>query len=1528
MPTENERNHGGQEEPKCGHLGQQSEVRRRPSTPRPQDRGLWQRPPSRRSLVAPRLPGSTPAFFRGGHGCGNGGTTHSAEPRRWHSPDRANTQRIHRPGTQTDAHLTGAGPPEPEVRGADQGHTGRASKSHCSLHLLLVRLCGQPHRGPPTDNSKLTRRTAARMALLHLRPLTEAHGTSPVVTPRKPQCRQSTTRLQWSRGLSKPEWHGRCIQCRLWLTVRIGMAGGALNSWPKLLSHGPGHKPSEDGSHDNSPDTSIRLLQSCHTPTTECGQHLLWDACGGKQLGHLEQQSCTTWVLQHRSQMLWRHPWRSRCGTSSNPLQIIHFEEIPASLARGSEVPRAMANMEQLVVGQGLATDPTFVVHPKWCSLKRMVPCRHLAHHDQWLGPVGSALHSVTLDLRRRWNPREDITINNCSHSPRENAANRAIKSLVRNFAATRVSEQQHAWQGALLHSRSRAMPPATLKGKRHRETLAGMTDARRLKMLPTSTVSKLRNASRIGALMVTSSTGISGSEMTDGARRDTSETAPTLSVSEPLNSTGGLAAGNAGNGATTTIDLLPLLLGTPGNVCADCLLRISSSLPWFGPNSADSLKLGTETTTGTVVACESLWTTRNLLTPRSANSATFPECTAAAGARLTDTAHATLVEIGSTPLSSKSRSRPSIRVSDNSSVVWTGSHILVSSLLSELLSVSASVMSKTLDSLSGMTGVGNGMPIGSRESIHVGTKDNGWVSGVTTAVNGTSSSSSTATSLSNCEASRALPRRNLLISGPGFDASPTLTPRNPYLLLFWPQTWAWLEINSWPCWWSWKVASSLVGDSWWRRWWLLKRVRLLSDSLTSSMLRSSAPVCLPSTPRTPGLSRARPLPFPNAIRSDDWWNHWTAIEDHLLETCHFSWSLHGCRWLHLLRIPKRPLDSEKLCGTLLVAMGDPLPCRNASLAWICDSNGISCASCCARFNATTKASIGGSFMSPKAEMACSNLATLWPVPLWLWPLDRTGLGACPVLWLAATRPWSHSSPSTPRVPTRPERLLSCEPSMSSTAWAEGSSVLPFPFEGGHCTDGGRGPRMTSNQPAGVDMTLHPLRGMKPRLTWIQKKTMPLCPSTRLPMWPSPRLPWPSLVCVRCFGGSGSQRFRSGGGRGMCLPRRWSKGFNQCHFVTGSRRGRQTVRSRRRRDDPVPKRPTHDWCDIGQRIAWRRDCQGRFCDQTRCSTHSREKAEGAHVPWTGRGRRAGQAHRPHRRGRRTVVCRDSEFPDLSGTTQGPRCANVAERQRGGCVAKKVGTPGVCGLRRFWAASQHQALLRMSPLCMRSLGRTGIARETSVPLSRAPWLDNPFLSPQKMGIPVAPAMSVVHPSNNLKTTLRAFCNCWIYKTACERIIAESSWRPFCRKRKQFTAALQFGSQIYSNAFQLWQFLQWKQRWTRNGEKLEKISAWDLTKVRSKSEVIDEARTKRAKVHGASMMDIWHLKNAELETTDHQYKCGVFSPRSYFSRWFLILCSMNGIRVISIPNDRSKIHGCYIHAIRVRRKSKWCKICFFQ
>ena len=55
-----------------------------------------------------------------------------------------------------------------------------------------------------------------------------------------------------------------------------------------------------------------------------------------------------------------------------------------------------------------------------------------------------------------------------------------------------------------------------------------------------------------------------------------------------------------------------------------------------------------------------------------------------------------------------------------------------------------------------------------------------------------------------------------------------------------------------------------------------------------------------------------------------------------------------------------------------------------------------------------------------------------------------------------------------------------------------------------------------------------------------------------------------------------------------------------------------------------------------------------------------------------------------------------------------------------------------------------------------------------------------------------------------------------------------------------------------------------------EKPEKTTARNTTKAKRKKEAIDEARTSGATVHFASLMDIWHLKNAELEAKHQKYK----------------------------------------------------------
>ena len=55
---------------------------------------------------------------------------------------------------------------------------------------------------------------------------------------------------------------------------------------------------------------------------------------------------------------------------------------------------------------------------------------------------------------------------------------------------------------------------------------------------------------------------------------------------------------------------------------------------------------------------------------------------------------------------------------------------------------------------------------------------------------------------------------------------------------------------------------------------------------------------------------------------------------------------------------------------------------------------------------------------------------------------------------------------------------------------------------------------------------------------------------------------------------------------------------------------------------------------------------------------------------------------------------------------------------------------------------------------------------------------------------------------------------------------------------------------------------RRQWRKNGQKLKKLLAWQLTKVRNKKEVIDVARNKGSKVHVASLMHLCHLKNTSI------------------------------------------------------------------
>ena len=104
-----------------------------------------------------------------------------------------------------------------------------------------------------------------------------------------------------------------------------------------------------------------------------------------------------------------------------------------------------------------------------------------------------------------------------------------------------------------------------------------------------------------------------------------------------------------------------------------------------------------------------------------------------------------------------------------------------------------------------------------------------------------------------------------------------------------------------------------------------------------------------------------------------------------------------------------------------------------------------------------------------------------------------------------------------------------------------------------------------------------------------------------------------------------------------------------------------------------------------------------------------------------------------------------------------------------------------------------------------------------------------------------------------------------------------------------------------------------------EKLEKIPAWDLTKVKILKEVIDEARMGGAKVHFASLMDVCHLKNVELEAKHQKDKGRVVLRGDIVKDDFWIVCSIYRARIISITDDSSKSHEYHIQTARVRRTS---------
>ena len=98
--------------------------------------------------------------------------------------------------------------------------------------------------------------------------------------------------------------------------------------------------------------------------------------------------------------------------------------------------------------------------------------------------------------------------------------------------------------------------------------------------------------------------------------------------------------------------------------------------------------------------------------------------------------------------------------------------------------------------------------------------------------------------------------------------------------------------------------------------------------------------------------------------------------------------------------------------------------------------------------------------------------------------------------------------------------------------------------------------------------------------------------------------------------------------------------------------------------------------------------------------------------------------------------------------------------------------------------------------------------------------------------------------------------------------------------------------------------------KNG-KNSKIPAWQLAKVRNKNEVIAEARKEGKTVHFASLMDICHLKNSDMEPKFQQYEGRVVLRGD--------IVSIHRTMFICVTNDGRKSNGCHSKASRMRRPS---------
>ena len=125
---------------------------------------------------------------------------------------------------------------------------------------------------------------------------------------------------------------------------------------------------------------------------------------------------------------------------------------------------------------------------------------------------------------------------------------------------------------------------------------------------------------------------------------------------------------------------------------------------------------------------------------------------------------------------------------------------------------------------------------------------------------------------------------------------------------------------------------------------------------------------------------------------------------------------------------------------------------------------------------------------------------------------------------------------------------------------------------------------------------------------------------------------------------------------------------------------------------------------------------------------------------------------------------------------------------------------------------------------------------------------------------------------------------------------------------------------------WKFRMQKLPWTRNGRssRQPQHGIWKKSRARRRS-FWKHKETKR-EVHFATLMDMCHLKNAELEPTLQKYKGRVVLRRDIV-RWLWSPRSFHWARLVCVPDHCCKNNGWCCKITRLWRTSSWCSICLF-